>query len=109
MENYRFVQVRTRSNGFSKLTGSSDQFFPGHKLWTEPQSGSAAFRFEPRFRTERYHPYARCIAPTASSHLRPATVCTGKGAQGTWCVTHSKWCTRVAVTCDKVDKEHRGV
>ena len=36
------------------------------------------------------------------------TVCTGKGAQGTWCVTHSKWCTRVAMTCDEVDKVHKG-
>src|ERR1700677_1856229 len=30
------------------------------------------------------------------------TVCTDKGAQGTWCVMHSTWCTTGAVTCDKV-------
>ena len=28
----------------------------------------------------------------------------GKGAQGTWCVTHGACCTLVAVTCDEVDK-----
>ena len=36
------------------------------------------------------------------------TVCTGKGAQGTWCVTHSTWCTMVAMTCDEVDEVHKG-
>jgi len=36
------------------------------------------------------------------------TVCTDKGAQGTWCVTHGTWCTTCAVTCDKVSKVHKG-
>ena len=30
-----------------------------------------------------------------------ATVCTDKGAQGTWCITS-------AVTCDEVNKVHKG-
>src|ERR1700677_2123226 len=36
------------------------------------------------------------------------TVSTGKGAQGTWCVTHGTWCTIVAVTCDEVGEVHSG-
>src|ERR1700685_51475 len=64
---YGKLQVRSGSNPFERvlkiighsepLTGPSVQFFPGHELWTEPRSGSAAFRFEPRFRTKRNHPY----------------------------------------------------
>ena len=57
----------------------------------------------------------RCSATKTVSHnfvcqcgFLAGTVCIGKGAQGTWCVTHSKWCTRVAVTCDKVDKVYKG-
>ena len=37
---------------------------------------------------------------------RGGTVSTAKGAQGTWCVTHGTWGTRVAVTCDEVGKVH---
>ena len=40
--------------------------------------------------------------------LLNGTVCTDKGAQGVWCVTHSTWCTTSAVTCDKVNKVHKG-
>jgi hypothetical protein len=63
---YSFVQVQTGLNWFSKslasghsepLTGPSVQFFSGHEPWTAPRSGFAGFRFEPRFWTERYHPY----------------------------------------------------
>ena len=36
------------------------------------------------------------------------TVSMGKGAQGTWCVTHGTWCTTVAVICDKVGEVHSG-
>jgi len=32
------------------------------------------------------------------------TICTGKGAQGTWCVMHGTWCTTVAVTLCKSEK-----
>ena len=36
------------------------------------------------------------------------TVCTDKGAQGTWCVMHGTWCTTGAMTCDEVSKVHKG-
>ena len=53
------LQVHSGSNPFKlvlkivgpsePLTGPSVQFFPRHKLWAEPRSGSAAFRFKPWF------------------------------------------------------------
>ena len=63
---YYNPQIRSGSNRFEPvlkitghsepLTGPSVRFFPGREPWTEPRSGSARFRFEPRFWTERYHP-----------------------------------------------------
>ena len=50
------------------LTRQSVQFFPRHKIWTALQSGSAAFRFEPQFQTEHYHPESMGII-TGSSAL----------------------------------------
>jgi hypothetical protein len=53
------LQVRSGSNQFEPvlkiaghsgpLTGPMVRFFPRHEPWTEPRSGSAAFRFEPWF------------------------------------------------------------
>jgi hypothetical protein len=53
---FRSGSVRTRSEPIRHNprpsepgTGPMVRFFPRHEPWTEPWSGSAGFRFEPRF------------------------------------------------------------
>jgi hypothetical protein len=53
---FRFKPVLIITGYPKPRTRPSVWFFPGHKPWTVPWSGSGGFRFEPRFWTECCHP-----------------------------------------------------